>query len=181
MACSLARRAARFAIFVLRRLGQRSGNRSPNSKTPPQAEASAIGGQAEGEADRAHGGRPTGVPDSVGANRPRTDEHLLQLPREAYPDCGGAATIFMARHPNFILGAVLLSVIRGRWPKAGGGEPQCRSDAISDHCAFEDRLCGFPLPYPPPYDGGGNEVASDGAPFVSQTPGHIGRPHGAVV
>src|ERR1700704_4909670 len=105
MACSLARRAARFAIFVLRKLGQRSGNRSPNSKTPPQAEASAIGGQAEGEADRAHGGRPTGDPDSVGANRPRTDEHLLQLPMEAYPDCRDAATIFMGRHPNFTLGA----------------------------------------------------------------------------
>src|SRR5712664_3647105 len=112
MACSLARRAARFAIFVLRRLGQRSGNRSPNSKTPPQAEASAIGGQAEGEADRAHGGRPTGDPDSVGANRPRTDEHLLQLPQEAYPDCGDAATIFMVRHPNFTLRRVF-AVLRG--------------------------------------------------------------------
>src|SRR5260370_30646566 len=103
MACSLARRAARFAIFVLRRLGQRSGDRSPKCKTPPQAEASAIGGQAEGEAFRARGGRPTGDPDSVGANRPRTDEHLLQLPQEAYPDRGDAATIFMGRHPNFTL------------------------------------------------------------------------------
>src|SRR4030088_1014732 len=121
MACSLARRAARFAIFVLRRLGQRSGNRSPNSKTPPQAEASAIGGQAEGEADRAHGGRPTGVPDSVGANRPRTDEHLLQLPREAYPDCDEAATIFMARYPKFTLRAVLLSPHTGGGCRRGGG------------------------------------------------------------
>ena len=109
----MARRAARFAIFVLRRLGQRSGDRSPKCKTPPQAEASAIGGQAEGEAFRARGGRPTGGPDSVGANRPRTDEHLLQLPKEAYPDCGGAATIFMGRHPNFTLGAgpPMLSVV----------------------------------------------------------------------
>src|SRR4029077_6205295 len=104
MACSLARRAAVFAIFVLRRLGQRSGNRSPKSKTPPQAEASAIGGQAEGEAQRARGGRPTGGPDSVGASRPRTTEHLLHLPREAYPDCRDTATIFMARHPIFTLG-----------------------------------------------------------------------------
>src|SRR6202171_4158083 len=104
MACSLARRAARFAIFVLRRLGQRSGDRSPNSKTPPQAAASAIGGQAEGEGFRARAGRAAGRPDSVGANRPRTDEHLLQLPQEAYPDCGGAATIFFAPPTKFIIG-----------------------------------------------------------------------------
>src|SRR5580704_17054297 len=140
MACSLARRAARFAIFVLRKLGQRSGNRSPKCKTPPQAEASAIGGQAEGEAQRAHGGRPTGDPDSVGANRPRTDEHLLQLPMEAYPDCRDAATIFMGRHPNFTLRRVL--AVFARRPlflflprltgevarRAGGGKPQSRSD-----------------------------------------------------
>src|SRR5258708_18696893 len=105
MAGRLARGAARFAIFRLRKHGQRSGNRSPKCKTPPQAEASAIDGQAEGEAQRAHGGRPTGDPDSVGANRPRTDEHLLQLPMEAYPDCRDAATIFMGRHPNFTLEA----------------------------------------------------------------------------
>src|ERR1041384_4306099 len=79
MACSLARRAARLAIFVLRRLGQRSGNRSPKSKKPPQAGARAIGSQAEGEADRARGGGTTGDLISVGVRTPRTDKHLLQL------------------------------------------------------------------------------------------------------
>src|SRR4029453_9014431 len=93
MACSLARRAARLAIFVLRRLGQRSGNRAPNSKTPPQAEASAIDGQAEGEADRARGGGSTGDLISVGVRTPRTDKHLLQLPKEAYPEYGSPTTI----------------------------------------------------------------------------------------
>src|SRR5882757_2340143 len=104
MACSLARRAARLAIFVLRRLGQRSGNRSPKRKTPPQAEASTIGCQAEGEADSTRGGRSTGEPSSVGVRRPRTDKHLLQLTNKAYPDYDGPATIFMGRNPNFTLG-----------------------------------------------------------------------------
>src|SRR5580693_2270596 len=136
MACSLARRAARFAIFVLRRLGQRSGNRSPKCKTPPQAEASAIGGQAEGEAQRARGGRSTGDPDSVGANRPRTDEHLLQLPKEAYPDCDGPATIFMCRHPNFTLGVWFRDASQMTWQ----GRPTEPLGLCSARCTSPDTV-----------------------------------------
>src|SRR5690349_20915835 len=112
MACSLARRAARLAIFVLRKLGQRSGNRSPKSKTPPQAEASAIDGQAKGEADRARGGGSTGDLISVGARAPRTDKHLLQLPRKAYPDWSEPATILCAgtEYSHYGKGFVILAV-----------------------------------------------------------------------
>src|SRR6185437_14816413 len=96
MACSLARRAARLAIVKLRCL---------ETKTPPQSGGVGMGSR-EGEADRAHGGRSTGDLTSVGEHGPRTDEHLLQLPEEAYRDRGKPATIFMAGSRNFTLGAV---------------------------------------------------------------------------
>src|SRR5262245_37601873 len=74
MACSLARRAARLAIFELRYRGQESRAGRGKSKTPPQAEASAIGGSAEGAAYGALSGKSPGDPVSVGAHGPRTDK-----------------------------------------------------------------------------------------------------------
>src|SRR5262245_44541473 len=74
MACSLARRAARLAIFELRYRGQESRTGRGKCKTPPRAEASAIGGRTEGATYGALGGNSPGDPVSVGAHGPRTDK-----------------------------------------------------------------------------------------------------------
>src|SRR5262249_48914752 len=71
MACSLARRAARLAIFELRYRGQ---GRSRQKQNAPGTEASAIGGRAEGATYGALGGKSPGDPGSVGARGPRTDK-----------------------------------------------------------------------------------------------------------
>src|SRR5215204_2447164 len=132
MACSLARRAARLAIFVLRSLGQRSGNRSPKSKTPPQAEASAIDGQAEGEADRARGGDSTGDLISVGVRTPRTDKHPPSATGGRVTRLRRPGHNIVGRNAKFTLWTGGLSplpagrgpgVRRRRWPARRGRRP----------------------------------------------------------
>src|SRR5258708_38462737 len=88
MACSLAWRAARLGIFELRYGGQESGTGRQKSKTPPQAEALAIGGRTEGAAYRALGGKSPGGPDSVGAQGPRPDKQPPSATAVSLPALG---------------------------------------------------------------------------------------------